>query len=237
MTIMQKFKLPHTTLRAGFLAESGRIVSNEFDQLNFARRSLYGFVHDILGTADSAPYMFNENIALLPERQDNSLFISYRTNIIKGIDVDLNFSHDIIAGANLIPPPGIPRSKRDTIDLPLDYSYDCRIAIDSNALRFIRYGALYARQSHVRLLPEPETVLSDLNARSGTFLSSWNTEVGFEFLSQPIWHSISLKAGGRFYYIDNAHFFYQGYGRFPDNRIESEDRVLEFSAGMVWGIP
>jgi hypothetical protein len=194
---------PGRTLSFGYMLERGRIISEEFDEFYYSRRSF--FQNDTLLT---------ENTSLNRQRLAASAFVAWGANLGRGIDFSGGYSQvfepdrpfDAVVAGKSNPGPSY------------DYSFNLRLTINEKAISFIKYASLYACQNHARLFPS-----------SGGLLASWNAEAGFECMTRPLFSSIALQGGGRFFHIDK--------GPDPDNRLDPGEEVWEFSAGAVWSIP
>ena len=56
---------------------------------------------------------------------------------------------------------------------------------------------------------------------SGDFLSTWNSEAGFEIMTRPLFNAVAIQVGGRYYFL---------------TILPSNESVFELSAGLIWGI-
>ena len=124
---------PHSILQAGFMVGSGRLISNEFDQFYYDRRSYFDLLNPRITVADSLP----------TQRQEGNAFVSYKTNISRGIDLDIGLAHDIYSQAVA----NLSVEKK----MALDYSFNFRLSVDSNLISPFEYCSVYACQSHARL--------------------------------------------------------------------------------------
>jgi hypothetical protein len=190
------------------MLEAGTIISDEFDQSYYSRRAFF-----------KGDTVYTENTALDRNRFARTLFFNFARNIARGADLSGGYSmvlgeDDPYAGSFDTASPGNGKSVSSR-----DYSFNIRLSLNQEALPFIAYASVYAFQNHAGLFPA-----------SGGFMSSWNCEAGFEFMTQPIFSSVSLRGAARFYYVDK--------GPFPDanDAIDPGEGVWDLSVGVVWSI-
>jgi hypothetical protein len=193
---------PGRTLSFGYMLETGRIISEEFDEFYYSRRSFF-----------QTDTLLTENTSLNRRRLASSAFVTYGTSLGRGVDFSAGYSQ-VFDEAH--PFDSIVAGKNNSV-FSDDYSFNLRLTVNEKAISFIKYASLYARQNHAGLFPP-----------SGGLLASWNSEAGFECMTRPLFRSIALQGGGRFYYIDK--------GPDPNDRIDPGEGVWEFSAGVVWSI-
>ncbi len=196
---------PGQTFSFGYMLETGRIISDEFDEFYFSRRSFF-----------KGDTLLTENTSLDRQRRAHQVFVTYGTSLGRGIDFNAGFSK--VIGADF-PFDTIMTGNNNPV-ASNDYSFNLRFAMNEKALSFIKYASLYARQNHAGLFPP-----------SGGLLASWNSDAGFEFMTQPLFRSIALQGGGRYFHIDNI-----DNGPLPNDRIDPGEGVWEFSVGAVWSI-
>ena len=204
---------PHYTTGVGMLIENGRVISGEFDEFYSSRHAFlkYGPTIDTLLTL---------NTALDKRRYVNSLLFTFKANPLKFLDIDLKYTQAFVSknayafGVSDTAPDSV---KSKSVHTPLDYSFDFKCAINDRLIPYVNYLDVYMRQSHALLYPH-----------SGGFLSSWNSEAGFDFASKPIYANVSLVLGGRLFYLDK--------GPNPNDMIDATDRIVELSAGVRWDL-
>ncbi len=199
---------PGTSLSFGLMLETGTIISDEFDQSYYSRRAFF-----------KGDTVFTENTVLDRNRFARTLFVNFAKNIARGVDLNAGYtlvfgSDNPYAGQFDTASPGNGRSVSSN-----DYSFNVRLSLNQEALPFITYASVYAFQNHAELFPA-----------SGGFMSSWNSEAGFEFMTQPIFSSVSLQGGARYFYVDK--------GPFPNENdvIDPGEGVWDLSLGLVWSI-
>lgn len=208
-------ELPFYTVGTGMLIENGRLVSGEFDEFYSSRHAFLKH-----GGKDT---LLTLNTALDERRYVSSLLFIFKANPIKSMDLDVSYTQAFGSknayafGAGDAAPDSV---KSKTVHTPLDYSFDFRCAVNDNLIPFVNFAAVYMRQSHALLYPHSGGSLS------GSFLSSWNSEVGFDCTSKPLYLNFSIILGARFFYIDK--------GPDPDGIIDANDQVYEVSAGIRW---
>jgi hypothetical protein len=205
-------RMHNWSMGGGLLMESGRLVSQEFNEFYSSRRS---YLKSDTASATPVDTLLTQNTSLWKRRNATSLFFSLGMNLSKGTDISLGYTHNLFA-KNFYA-VWAEDSATDTAQAsPHDFSLDLRLSVDRNVIPYVKYGTLYVRQSHAKLFP-----------RSGTYFSSWNTEAGFDIISEPLYIDLSLEAGGRLFYLDG--------GPHPNNTVDDRDRIMEFFAAIVWG--
>jgi len=202
---------PLYTTGVGMLIEDGRIIAGEFDEFYSSRHAFlkYGPALDTLLTL---------NTALDKRRYTNSLLFTFKANPLNFLDIDLSYTQAFVSknayafGVSDSAPDSV---KLKSVHTPLDYSFDFKCSINDKIIPYVNYLGVYMRQSHAQLYPH-----------NGAFLSSWNSEAGFDCTTKPLYANFSLDLGGRFYYLDK--------GPNPNDMIDPMDRVFELFAGVRW---
>ncbi|MCU0608426.1 MAG: hypothetical protein MUF22_01495 [Chitinispirillaceae bacterium] len=198
---------PAISSSIGLKLENGRIISGQFDEFYYSRRSFTA--------AASADTVLTANTVLSRTRKVFGGVFSFQANPVRGLDVGAGLQHDFFA-------KNVFTMWNDSLDgirvsSPEDFSLDIHVSTDSALIRALKYSTLYLRQHHGRLYP-----------RTGTYFSSWNMEAGFELITRPLlFNTVSFTAGGRMFYLDH--------GPHPDNVITTGDRIMELSAGITGG--
>jgi hypothetical protein len=203
--------LPFYTFGAGMVIENGRLLSGEFDEFYSSR-------HAYLKQGTNLDTLLTLNTALDKKRYVTSLRFIFKANPLKSMDIDMCYTQAFgskNAYAFRVSDTASDSVKNRRINTPLDFSFDFRCSIGDKLIPLIYFADLYMRQSHARLYPP-----------SGSFLSSWNSEAGFDVTSKPLFFNLSLMLGGRFFYIDK--------GPNPNDNLDATDRVFELSAGIRW---
>ena len=203
------FAWPQYKIDGGILSESGRFLAGEFDEFYYSRRSY--LKHD----AAAAPVdtLLSFNTALSKKRVSNSAFLTIGANPIKGVDVNLGCSYAFHTKNVFVTWDSTAGSSAKS---PNDFSFDLRFSMNDELFSYVKYGSLYIRQHRGFLFP-----------RTGDFLTSWNTEAGFDCMTQPLYRDLSFEAGGRLFYLDREPH--------PNDAVDPGDRVMEFFASVIWG--
>lgn len=197
--------IPFYSIGSGFIVESGRIVSGEFDEFYNSRHSWikHGPGYDTLLT---------DNTSLSKRRIVSSLFLNVKANPIKDIAVDLGYTQAIRSKNAYV---AWASTDTHTVSTPLDYSVRFRCSANDKLIPYVSYASVYLTQSHALLYPH-----------SGGFFTSWNSEAGFDCSSKPLYRNFSLMIGGRFFSLDK--------GPLPNDKIDAADRVFELTASIRW---
>jgi hypothetical protein len=197
---------PGIALSFGFMLEKGTIVSDEFDEFYYSRRSFF-----------RGDTLLTENTSLTGKRLARTLYINYAANLGTGIDFSAGYSQVLGPDSAIKVLTTVANAGSNEPVYSPDYSFHLRLSLDDRAVSFIKYASVYACQNHAGLFPP-----------SGAFLDTWNSEAGFDFMTRPLIQSFSLQGGGRYYHVDND-FSSTGDG-YPGKG------VWEFSLGAVWGM-
>jgi hypothetical protein len=206
------FVWPRFSARGGLLVESGRLVSAEFNEFYLSRRSFYKYEQ---GASSPTDTLLTYNTSLWSRRQALSVFGGFGANPVKGLDVSVDLTQNF-RNRNAAAYWGVVDSTTDTnVISPLDFSIEMRLAMNRDLFKYIDYAEVHLRQLHGGLYPS-----------KGALFSSWNTEMGFSVCSARFLYDLSLEAGGRLFYLDM--------GPYPDDVINTDDRILEFFAGIRW---
>jgi hypothetical protein len=209
------FGWPNWSLNGGFLIETGRLISREFDEFYCSHRSV--LLRDMTNATPAKDTLLTPTTALNPRRFASSLFASVGTNAIKGTDISLSYTQGVSSeNAFAFRSDSIPDTAQ--VKSPLDFSLGLRFAVKEETIPFIRFGELYFRQNHGTLFP-----------RSGSIFSSWNCEAGFDCISEPLYKDVSLEVGGKFFNL------YNGGKRTTSSGIEAQDRIIELFINATWG--
>ncbi|MBN1576341.1 MAG: hypothetical protein JW913_07315 [Chitinispirillaceae bacterium] len=199
-----------TSFGGGFIVESGRLLSNQFDISSMDNRY----------RIKSYPYnefidtVLTPNNVLSRERHTMGFSLFLKINPFRGTDIDLSYKQDLI-GKRTVKVVSLDTIVSRTV--PFDFSFRLRAAINDSLLKFIRYAEVSLQQSHGPLYP----------AGMGLPFYSWTFNGGYDVLTVPFFFNIAFETGGRFFYIDT--------GRRRDDRISRGDLIGEFRAGINWG--
>jgi hypothetical protein len=202
---------PFYTVTSGIIIENGRLISGEFDEFYSSR-------HAWLKHGPVTDTILSINTALDKKRLVNSLFLSLQANPLKTLDIDFTYTQALLsknATAFRVSDTAPDSVKARTVNSPLDFSFDFRCAVNDKLIPYVKYAAVSMRQSHGLLYPE-----------RGGFMSSWNSEAGFECISRPLFANLSITLGGRLFYIDK--------GPYPNDALDAKDKVFELSGGVRW---
>ena len=140
---------PGQTFSFGYMLETGRIISDEFDEFYFSRRSFFK------GDTCSPKTPRSTGSAGSPG------VVTYGTSLGKGIDFNAGFSK--VIGADF--PFDTIMTRNNNPVASNDYSFNLRFAMNEKALSFIKYASLYARQNHAGLFPPSGGLLAIMELR------------------------------------------------------------------------
>lgn len=192
----------------GFILESGRMLSGQFDPLYFDRRyTIKSAVNEFIDS------VLTPNNRLGKKREAFGLSLFYKMNPYRGVDVDASYKQDFTGKSTF------DRYGLDTLiteDVPFDYSFRLRIGINDSLFKYIQVAQLLLQQSHGRLFPE-----------SGMPFSSWTFNARITAVSIPLLFNLAFETGADFFYFDS--------GDRRNNEVDPEDFIFTARAGVRWG--
>jgi len=195
----------------GMIMESGRLLSGQFDRLYFDRR--YTIKRALDGVVDS---VITPNNRLGKKRAAFGLSLFYKVNPYRGVDIDASYKQDFTGRRTQTRFVVDSLDSALTKDLPFDYSFKVRVAINDSLFKYIQIAEILLQQSHGRLFSE-----------TAMPFSSWTFNARFSAVSVPLFFNLAFETGADFFYFDT--------GDQPNNEIDPEDFIFTARAGIRWG--
>ncbi len=199
------FDLKKTSFGGGVIVESGKLLSGQFDGTYMENR--YRVKKDQRSRFIDS--VITPNNRLSRDRNTFGVSLFYKMNPLRGMDVDLYYKQDFTGKKT------VEEYTRDSVftrDIPGDFSYRLRLAVNDSLVKPVQLAELVLQQSHGRLLP-----LEGMPFLGWTF----NGSVNCTFV--PLFFGICFEIGGRFFYIDS--------GSAPDAFTTGNEFGFEFHVG------
>jgi len=194
-----------TSFGVGMVAETGRLLSDQFNSRYFDTRMLV--------KSDFIDTVFTPNNMLSKERQAFGVRFFYKMNPIRGLDIDASWKQDILS-RNTVVVPAFDTTRTRPING--DFTFELRAAIDQSLFKYFQYAEILLQQSHGRLMPQ-----------DGMPFLSWTFNGGYRILSIPLFFNIAFETKGNFFYFDT--------GKQRNNKVDSNDMFFELCFGVHWG--
>ncbi|MBN1759525.1 MAG: hypothetical protein JW863_14445 [Chitinispirillaceae bacterium] len=180
-----KIDIKKVSFGGGVVVESGKLLSGQFDGSYMENR--YRVKSDLrTGFIDS---VVTPNNRLARERQTFGFSLCYKMNPLRGMDVDVYYKQDVI-GRRTVEEYSIDSTL--SRDLPGDFSYRLRLAVNDTLVRVIQHGELLLQQSHGRLFPV-----------EGVPFAGWTFDGSVNCSFIPFFFGISFEIGASFFYIES----------------------------------
>jgi hypothetical protein len=197
-------------LSGGFVVESGRLVSEQFNPTYHTYRTM--IKRDTVNTSAPVDTILTVSNRLSTRRSGRGIFCTMKINPIKGTALEATIKHDYatVEALNILS----DTTGDSTLEVLPDFSLDLRFSVDEGLMKLFKYASVYATQTHGRLFPG-----------TGIYFGSWSFETGYRLITRPLLFNIAAETGGRFYFIDMD----------GDDFLSNSDRVIELYVGLQWG--
>jgi hypothetical protein len=196
-------------LGASLVVETKRLLSSHFSPFYLSNR--YRVKKDQSGFHNDTVY--TQNNYLSKKRQSTGLAFTFKTNPVKGLDLEIYYKQDFLS-KNTLDLIHSNQGHDSALNVPGDFTVLLNCRVNDTLVPFIKYGEIYFQQYHGRLFP----------ADASIFLS-WGMQSGINLVTRPLFKRLSFEAGGRLLYIDRNH----------DNSVGGKDLIFEILLGMQWG--
>jgi hypothetical protein len=205
------FDINKMSFGGGFLMETGRLVTSQFNSLYISNRSHLKYA-ELKGNPDT---LFTQSTYLSQNRKATGIALLYKANPLKGMDIDVQYKQDLFSddALNLIQADSTGDS---SVDVNGDFTIFLKCKINDTLVPFIKYAEIFLEQTHGKLYPY-----------NGKLFASWGTQIGFFLLTRPLLFNMAFEAGGTLLYIDTGYKL--------NNSIESNESVFELFLGLQWG--
>lgn len=194
---------------ASLVIETKRLLSSHFYPFYLSNR--YRVKKDQSGFYDDTVY--TQNNYLSKNRQSSGFALTFKTNPVKGLDIDLYYKQDFI-NKNSVNLTGANQDNDSALKVPGDFTLLLKCRINDTLVPFIKYGEIYFQQYHGRLFPADAKIFF-----------SWGMQSGFNLVTRPLFKNMAFEAGGKLLYIDRNH----------NNSVDKKDLIFEILLGMQWG--
>lgn len=195
---------------ASLIFEAKRLLSSNFSPFYLSNR--YRVKNDESGIFEDT--IFTQDNHLSNKRRSTGFALTFKTNPIKGMDVDVYYKQDFISRNTL----NIINSDQNTDssqNVSGDFTVQLNCRINDTLVSFFKYAEIYLQQYHGRLFPGKANIFS-----------SWAMQSGFNLLTRPLlFKTMAFEAGGKLLYID----------RNNNNQVDGSDLIFEFFMGVQWG--
>lgn len=200
--------LKKTSFGLGFIMESGRLLSHQFNSSYMDNR--YRIKSDIQNEYMDSVVTLNNRLSR--DRRTYGFSLFYRMNPVRGADIDFSWQQHVFGNSaiiDILPDTTLSRP------VTMDFSFKLRAAVNDTLIRFIKHAQISLEQAHGRLFP----------ADALPFLS-WTFIGGYDLTTIPLFSNIALETGGRFFYFDS--------GKKRDDTVTGQKFVFEARIGANW---
>jgi hypothetical protein len=163
-------------ISAGFVTESGRFVSGEFNSFYMANR------WKTLPTSTGDTALITQNSILSKKRICQGLLLGFGMNPYKGTAVELSVRQNLVENHSF---------SIDTVEASPGTDIALSLRADETLFKPLRYAQAYIRQEHMGLFPPHSSLFS-----------SWEFSAGLAAATHPLYFGISLQGSFFFQFLD-----------------------------------
>ncbi len=203
------FDIKQMRIGASLVIETKRLLSSHFGPFYLGNR--YRVKQDKSGLYNDTVY--TQNNYLSKHRKSSGFALTFKTNPVKGLDIDVYYKQDFISKSTLALSQ-TDNNSDSSFRVSGDFTLLLSCKINDTLVPLFKYGEIYFQQFHGRLFPA-----------NSTFFSSWAMQSGFNLMTRPLLKKLAFEAGGKLLYIDRDH----------NNSVDDKDLIFEIYLGMQWG--
>jgi hypothetical protein len=187
----------------GLITAGGRLLEGQLSRFYMTNRAWIASPRTI-GAKDT---FFTQTSLFSEKKLSRAMALELRTNPYRGYALDIRYCAGIYDRRTLA---------ADTAAAVSDLTYLLGVSVAPGIVPGLRFGRVSMGQSHGGVYP----------VGSGPF-ASWGYLLEAEALSVPLFKTLAITAGLRYFFMDLGTF---------DNTLSAGDNVFEMNMGVVWGI-
>jgi len=196
----------HSVLGASLLFEEGGLMLPLFSSFYSANR--VRLLHN--GIAETPTSM------LSVRSKSRGVEVFAKVNPWRGMALEAMLRHDFFIKGYVYDTTDLAYFRRPNFDL------SASVGINDRLVRFIKYARVAVSQIDGAFFPA-----------AASYGKSWGFKGSFDFSTASVGGRFALLGGASYYYLDLSDA-----GRalgMPNNAIDTNDKITEFYAGLVWG--